>query len=171
MSVTKLGLIGDIGATNARFALVGPEGETTAARAYALDDYPSLPEAIGAYLEQESPPAKPDQAVLAVASPITGDQVTFTNHPWTFSIEAVRTRRRLHRGRHCPKTEFLSSRNPASASGSIQRPAPMVCRRDPDLHHHAAPSRLVWEPRRCWNVRKGMYIDARTELFPQMQEA
>ena len=80
MSVAELGLIGDIGATNARFALVGPEGATTAARVYALDDYPSLPEAIGAYLEEESPLKKPDQAVLAVASPITGDQVTFTNH-------------------------------------------------------------------------------------------
>ena len=28
--------------------------------------------------------------MLAVASPITGDHVAFTNHPWTFSIEAVR---------------------------------------------------------------------------------
>jgi glucokinase len=27
-----------------------------------------------------------------VASPVTGDQVTLTNHPWTFSIEAVRQR-------------------------------------------------------------------------------
>jgi glucokinase len=34
---------------------------------------------------------------LAVASPITGDQVTFTNHPWTFSIEAVRKRFGLRR--------------------------------------------------------------------------
>jgi glucokinase len=97
MSVAELGLIGDIGATNARFALVGPEGAATTARVYALDDYPSLPEAIGAYLEEESPLRKPDQAVLAVASPITGDQVTFTNHPWTFSIEAVRERFGLRR--------------------------------------------------------------------------
>jgi glucokinase len=97
MGVAALGLIGDIGATNARFALVGQDGTTSAARVYELDEYPSLPEAIGAYLEQESPPEKPEQAVLAVASPITGDQVTLTNHPWTFSIEAVRKRFGLRR--------------------------------------------------------------------------
>jgi glucokinase len=97
MSVAELGLIGDIGATNARFALVGPKGAAMATRVYSLDDYPSLSEAISAYLEEESPLRKPDQAVLAVASPITGDQVTFTNHPWTFSIEAVRKRFGLRR--------------------------------------------------------------------------
>ena len=88
MSATGLGLIGDIGATNARLALVQPDGVTTAARTYVLNDYASLTDLIDAYLAQES--ARPEQAVLAVASPINGDRVTFTNHPWTFSIEAVR---------------------------------------------------------------------------------
>ena len=95
MSVAELGPIGDIGATNARFALVGPEGAATTARVYALDDYPSLPEAIGAYLEEESPLRKPDQAVLAVASPITGDQVTFTNQ--ALRIEAASSDQRFRR--------------------------------------------------------------------------
>jgi glucokinase len=97
MSVPELSLIGDVGATNARFALVHPDGTMSAARVYALNDYPSLTEAIGAYLEEESSSAKPRQAVLAVASPITGDQVTLTNHPWTFSIEAVRSHFGLRR--------------------------------------------------------------------------
>ena len=35
-----VGLIGDIGATNARFALVLPGGKATPARVCALDDYP-----------------------------------------------------------------------------------------------------------------------------------
>jgi glucokinase len=90
MGTPELALVGDVGATNARFALVRPDGTTTAPRAYALSDHPSLVEAIGAYLAEESPSARPGQAVLAIASPITGDQVTLTNHPWTFSIEAVR---------------------------------------------------------------------------------
>ena len=88
--VPEVGLIGDIGATNARFALVQPDGNTTPARVHALNDYPSLSDAIDAYLAEESPPARPGQAVLAVASPVTGDQVTLTNHTWTFSIEALR---------------------------------------------------------------------------------
>jgi glucokinase len=99
MSVAELGLIADVGATNARFALVAADGTTTAARVYALNDYPSIIEAITTYLAEESPSARPTQAVLAVASPITGDQVKLTNHPWTFSIEAVRKHFGLRRCR------------------------------------------------------------------------
>lgn len=99
MSAAELGLIGDVGATNARFALVEADGTTTAARVYALNDYPSVIEAIAAYLAEEEPSARPGQAVLAVASPITGDQVTLTNHPWTFSIETVRKHFGLRRFR------------------------------------------------------------------------
>ena len=64
MNVSEAGLIGDIGATNARFALVQPDGNTTRARAYKTNDYPSLTDAIYAYLADESPPARPTQAVL-----------------------------------------------------------------------------------------------------------
>lgn len=97
MSVPQVGLVGDIGATNARFALVQPDGSMTPARAYALNDYPSLTDALHAYLAEEPLRTRPAQAVLAVASPITGDQVTLTNHPWTFSIEALRQRFGLRR--------------------------------------------------------------------------
>ena len=88
--VPEVGLIGDVGATNARFALVQPDGSVSPARSYSLNDYPSLPDAIDKYLAEEMPPLRPAQAVLAVASPALGDQVTFTNHAWTFSIEALR---------------------------------------------------------------------------------
>jgi glucokinase len=84
-----VGLVGDIGATNARFALVEPDGTTSPARVYALSDYPSLADAIDAYLAEEPPPMRPAQAVLAVASPVTGDQVALTNYTWTFSVEAL----------------------------------------------------------------------------------
>jgi glucokinase len=90
MSVPEVGLIGDVGATNARFALVQADGSMTPPRVYALNDHPSISDAIDTYLAEESPAARPGQAVLAVASPITGDQVTLTNHTWTFSIEALR---------------------------------------------------------------------------------
>ena len=85
-----VGLIGDIGATNARFALVQPDGTSTTVRVYALADYASLADALDAYLAEESPRSKPLQAVLAVASPVTGDEVTLINHPWTFSVDAIR---------------------------------------------------------------------------------
>lgn len=97
MSAPETGLVGDIGATNARFALVQPNGITTRARTYALNDYPSLIDAIDTYLAEESPPARPTQAALAVAAPIMDDQVTLTNHPWTFSIANVRRQLKLRR--------------------------------------------------------------------------
>ena len=85
-----VGLIGDIGATNARFALVLPGGKTVQPRVCALDDYSSLTDAIDAYLIEQSPAVRPIEAVLAIASPITGDEITLTNHAWTFSIEGLR---------------------------------------------------------------------------------
>jgi glucokinase len=90
MNATATGLIADIGATNTRLALVEPGGAITRARVVATDDYASLSDAIEDYLATEAPPAKPTLAVLAVAAPVTGDMVTMTNNPWTFSIQAMR---------------------------------------------------------------------------------
>ena len=91
----EVGLIGDIGATNARFALLQPDGSTSTPRVYALDDYASLFDALDAYLTGESPPVRPARAVLAVASPVTSDEVALTNHAWEFSIAALRRHLRL----------------------------------------------------------------------------
>jgi glucokinase len=89
-------LIGDIGATNARFALIDAKGAIVGMRVLACDDYPTLEAALAAYLAAERG-AAPAEAALAVASPVTGDAVTFTNHPWSFSIAAVRERLSLAR--------------------------------------------------------------------------
>jgi glucokinase len=95
-------LVGDIGATNARFALA--DGAILrSARVLAVDDYSSLDAAIDAYLASEGLAAESrggsrlHVAALAVASPVTGDQISFTNHPWTFSIRALRQRLKLER--------------------------------------------------------------------------
>jgi glucokinase len=86
----QVGLVADIGATNARFALVQHDGKTSHPRVYALNDYASLFDALDIYLAEESPPVRPTQAVLAVASPITSDEVALTNHAWEFSIAELR---------------------------------------------------------------------------------
>jgi glucokinase len=83
------GLVGDIGATNARFALTAPDGTLTDIRTLLCDDYPAIREAIAAYLA-DSPGKVPSQAVLAVAAAPTGDRISMTNHPWTFSIVELR---------------------------------------------------------------------------------
>lgn len=91
-----LGLIGDIGATNARFALVGPGSTISRARVVATGDYPGIADAIGGYLA-EANGGTPDQAVLAVACPVTGDRISLTNSPWTFSISELQRRLGLRR--------------------------------------------------------------------------
>jgi glucokinase len=89
-------LVGDVGATNARFALIGRRGAIEAVRVLACADYPSLQDAIAAYLA-EGPEAAGTRvrlraAALAVAGPVGGDRVTLTNHPWSFSIGELRRR-------------------------------------------------------------------------------
>ncbi|MBV9521487.1 MAG: glucokinase [Alphaproteobacteria bacterium] len=95
-------LIADIGATNARFALIGTDGKISRVRALACEDYARIEDAIGAYLSeaQAGEPTEPDaprDGAFAVASPITGDQVALTNHPWSFSIAELRQRFALDR--------------------------------------------------------------------------
>ena len=82
-------LLADIGATNARFARAGADGQPYADRVLAVADYPDIVAAVNAYLQGMEP--RPTQAALAVAMPIIGDQVKMTNNErWSFSIEATR---------------------------------------------------------------------------------
>jgi glucokinase len=90
-------LVGDIGGTNARFALCdGPGAEPRAALALACDDYPDLAAAADAYLSNHDA-TRPAHGCIAVAGPVGGDQVALTNNAWRFSIEATRVRLGLGR--------------------------------------------------------------------------
>jgi len=97
MSPAPRRLVGDIGATNARFAVLDAELRPAHARVLACDDYSTIGDAIRAYLAEEALPLRPRVAALAVASPVTGDQVAFTNHPWIFSIDGLRRELELER--------------------------------------------------------------------------
>src|SRR6185295_11921248 len=83
-------LIGDIGATNARFALLEND-EPTHIAVLPVADHPSLRDAIQAFLKQTESAGlpRPRRGALAVAGPVTGDYLSFTNHPWSFSIAAL----------------------------------------------------------------------------------
>lgn len=83
-------LVGDIGATNARFAILDESGYSRI-RVLACEDWMSIEDALAYYLG-EPPAIRPGAAALAVASPVAGDEVRFTNSPWFFSIEALRRR-------------------------------------------------------------------------------
>ena len=103
-------LVGDVGATNARFALIGRNGAVEAVRVLACADYASLQDAIAAYFS-DNPQARGSRvrlraAALAVAGPVGGDRVSLTNHPWSFSIRELR--RHLGVGRLLVVNDFTA---------------------------------------------------------------
>src|SRR6185369_8584564 len=81
-------LIGDIGATNARFALL-ENGAQRAVEILPVASHASLEAAIRAYLAKAAPTIAPRLGALAVAGPVTGDFLSFTNHLWSFSVQAL----------------------------------------------------------------------------------
>jgi glucokinase len=82
-------LVADLGGTNARFAIaerVSPELANVVQFPCAANHGPEA--AIRSYLAQID--AKPEYASIAVAAPVTGDDIVFTNSVWSFTISALR---------------------------------------------------------------------------------
>ena len=89
-------LVGDVGGTNARFALLDDAGTLHATRTLRTDDFSSLAAAISTYLDEQNVQAVA-QAAIAVATPVVGDAVKLTNNHWSFSIEESRREMGLER--------------------------------------------------------------------------
>lgn len=81
----KLALLGDIGGTNARFAL-WRGGRLEAVRVLAPAEFPGPRQAIEHYLaELGLTPGDIVAACLAVAGPVRGEHFRFTNNRWHFT--------------------------------------------------------------------------------------
>ncbi len=92
----SMGLIADIGGTNARFALCSAEGEIVSPLTLECKKYPSLEAAAKAYLtwvKYRGPAIK--EAAFAVACPVLTDRVSLTNYDWSFSIGELQDQLRL----------------------------------------------------------------------------
>jgi glucokinase len=85
-------LVGDVGATNARFGLVTPAGDILHSRTFACADFAEIGDAIEAYLGERDARPRPHIGAVAIAAAIDGDRITMTNHPWSFSVAALRDR-------------------------------------------------------------------------------
>ena len=83
-------LVGDVGATNARFGLVSPDGAVLHSSTFADADFATIAEAIRAYLAQPASLPKPRAGCIAIAAPVGGDVIRMTNHSWHFSVAALR---------------------------------------------------------------------------------
>jgi glucokinase len=97
MTANTLALVGDIGGTNARFALTdlsSPTIELLESRALRNADFASMQHAIEHYLSGVS--AKPARAALAVACPVGNDEIRLTNRAWSFSRSELQRTLGLH---------------------------------------------------------------------------
>lgn len=101
--MTQYGLIADIGGTNARFALAPikqfaageplklTEEELLVPTALNGAQYETILDAVEAYLA--GPAAaypRPEHAVMAIACPTDKDQITMTNHTWSFKVSELK---------------------------------------------------------------------------------
>ncbi len=90
-------LLADVGGTYARFTLETGPGIFEHAASLRCADYEDFHATVQAYLSAlpaSASTARIKNAAVAIATPVSGDQVRITNYPWQFSIEQMR--QRLH---------------------------------------------------------------------------
>jgi glucokinase len=79
-------LVADVGGTNARFGLIQSiDGAASEIETIPVAEHSGLAEATALYLRNKG--VNPQHAAIAVATPLAGDLVQFTNSPWSFSRE------------------------------------------------------------------------------------
>jgi glucokinase len=87
-----MNLLADIGGTNARFSIEVAPRQFEAVAVLPCADYPSLADAMRAYLSGPGAAwaAQVRHGAIAIANPVEGDVVSMTNHHWSFSITSLR---------------------------------------------------------------------------------
>jgi glucokinase len=83
-------LVGDVGGTHSRFAIVDVSAEPFRIESqFVLDsDFPTFADAVRAGLDRAG--SRPDSASIAVAGPVTNGAVSFTNRGWTASEDDLK---------------------------------------------------------------------------------
>ena len=83
-------LLADVGGTHARFAWqAGAGAPIEHIRVLPVARHPSLQDALRTYLDGLDG-LRPRSAAIAMANPVTGDEVRMTNHDWSFSQAALK---------------------------------------------------------------------------------
>lgn len=81
-------LVGDIGGTNARFALVeSPSANARNFPSVQTADFANIDDAIKAAVLDTG--ARPVTLILAIAGPVAGDEIPMTNCPWVIRPRAI----------------------------------------------------------------------------------
>lgn len=127
MSQTDFHLVGDVGGTNARLALLQGDGaQLIGIQNLQCSEFPSLQAAIHHYLEGQHVQTL-QSACLALACPVHSDRIQFTNNPWNFSREELRSEFNL-------KAIQLVNDFTAMALGMLQVPEAQLLSLTPKLN-------------------------------------
>lgn len=87
-----IGLVGDIGGTNCRYALVHAAPAIDDPVSYTNADFANFLDTIETYLSRGAPRPSVDWAVIAVAGPIVQNAVSMTNRPWRIDGDEIAKR-------------------------------------------------------------------------------
>lgn len=79
--------VADVGGTNIRVARVTENGVSDIKK-YMCNAFDTIDEALSAYLN-DTPSHSFTKGCIAIACPVLGDQVTMTNHSWSFSQKGL----------------------------------------------------------------------------------
>lgn len=113
-------LLGDIGGTHARWGWqAGPGAPIGGIDVAPVASHASLLDAARDYLARHRHPP-PRAAAIGVATPVTGDTVRMTNHPWAFSIDALRSALGVQRLRVLNDFEALALALPVLGAADLQ---------------------------------------------------
>ena len=82
-------LLGDIGATNARLALLS-KGLLGPIEWFTVSEFARFADAVDAFLERHCRHVSVPEALLAVAGPVAGERCVLTNCPWTIDAPELR---------------------------------------------------------------------------------
>lgn len=82
-------LLGDVGATNARFAFLS-NGVVGPIKYFTVAEFPRFTDVVNAFLDCDGRPSPVRGAVLAVAGPVDDDRCVLTNCPWTIDARELR---------------------------------------------------------------------------------
>jgi glucokinase len=83
-------LLGDIGATNARFALLS-NGNLDAMRIFEVAKFAQFADVLAAFIKEHCRQTQIHQALLAIAGPIKGERVLLTNSSWVIDARELQT--------------------------------------------------------------------------------
>lgn len=114
-------LLGDIGATNARFALLS-NGVLGPIKYFAVAEFPRFPDVVDAFFDSDRRRTSGvRQATFAVAGPVDEDRCVFTNCPWTIDAHELCTEFGLSEVRLCNDFEAAALSLPYLAAADLYR--------------------------------------------------